>query len=214
MQKGKFIVLEGIDGVGKTAQIGRLAEYIRSLDKYNEVLTAREPTRDAREVVARLTSERDPNFNALAMAEGYVLYRNTHYLDLIGPTLKAGADVVCDRFTLSTLAYQGTQGIPLQDLIRMHRVRGLPAPDLTIYLDLSAQLAHQRMHGRGDAREKFDDIEFQERLGGKYKEIIGLSASDDDLRSLIGRVEVVDAHTSIDEIARNIAWLYGSLRTK
>ncbi len=210
--RGKFIVFEGIDGCGKSTQIDYLAKYLRAQDKYNEFLLAREPTRRATEVVRRLRGDADPNSEAMAMARGYIEDRKEHWDEVINPMLKKGINVLCDRFTLSTLAYQSTQGIDLGVLRDMHTTRGIGFPDATLYLSIPVYVAQERMRKRGDAPEKFDNPEFQERLARKYGELIRIAKVDSGLGDLVGRIEVVDATQSIDNLAKNIRDVNGSLK--
>ena len=211
MQRRKFIVFEGIDGCGKTTQIDYLARHLRGKDKYNEFFLAREPTRGATQVVRRLREDADPDSDAMVMAQGYVEDRKRHWKRLIEPALNQGAIVICDRFTLSTLAYQSNQGIQLGTLRDMHTTRGIGSPEITFYLDIPVSVAQERMRKRGDSPEKFDSPDFQIKLAERYERIISLSKEDESLRALVGKIETVSAIQSIDELAKNIRDVYDSI---
>ncbi len=213
MQRGKFVVFEGIDGSGKSTQISLLLDYLRQKDKYNEVFLGREPTRKAKEVIRRLKEDLDPDSEAMVMARGYIEDRKEHYKEIIWPLLNWGAHVICDRFTLSTLAYQ-SNGVGLGVLTQMHITEEIGTPDLTFYFDIPVATAQERMRKRLGAPEKFEKPEFQEKLAGRYENIIRLSKEDESLRDLVGRIEIVDATQSIEDLARNIREVYDLVMSK
>ena len=142
------------------------------------------------------------------MAQWYIEDRKKHWDGVIEPILKKGVHVICDRFTLSTLPYQSTQGIQLETLRDMHTIRGIGSPEVTFYLDIPVSIAQERMKRRGDAPEKFDELEFQKKLSEKYKELIRISKIDNCLRDLIRRVDIINANQPIEELARNIIRIY------
>ncbi|NKB71524.1 MAG: dTMP kinase [Candidatus Latescibacteria bacterium] len=146
MSKAVFIVFEGIDGSGTTTQSSRLAQYIRDLG--HPLVYTREPggtplAERIRELVL------DPHVEEMDFRTELLLYaasRAQHVSELIGPALKAGTPVICDRFTDSTLAYQGygrCLDLALIDQVNAVATGGLE-PDLTIYLDLSIEEARRR----------------------------------------------------------------------
>ncbi len=206
----KFVVFEGIDGSGKSTQISYLADHIRKLDKYNEVMLAREPTRKAKEVLDNLMQDTDAHSNVVNMARGYVEDRKKHWDENLKPFLDSGGFVICDRFTLSTLAYQSTQGMDLDALRKMHTLREIGSPNITFYLQIPAEKANERISLRNASKEKFEQIEFMEKLVGRYEEIIKFSRCDESLGRLLGKIEIVDATQSVEELARNICEVYDS----
>ena len=136
-KRGKFIVLEGIDGSGKSSQIKNIVEFILK-DKYNHVLVTREPYKN-REIRKLLREEQNPYTKARKLAELFVQDREEHVSDLILPALKKGMHVVSDRYKLATISYQAAQGLLMQELIDMHE--NLPVPDVTFVIDVPVEYA-------------------------------------------------------------------------
>jgi dTMP kinase len=149
---GFLLVLEGIDGVGKTTISQRLAEYCQS--RGLETVTGREPTngpwgRKLRESAqtGRLSLEEE--------LELFLKDRGEHVSQVILPALEAGKVVILDRYYLSTAAYQGARGAnPAQILERNEAFA--PTPDLALLLDLAPEDGLGRVRRRGDAPDEFE----------------------------------------------------------
>jgi dTMP kinase len=165
--RGKFIVLDGVDGCGKGTQAELLAAYIFNKSKDNHPWLTREPYRSRyyQEIRRLLKSGVDPKANALRLARLFVADRRIH-ARIILRNLQEGHPVVSDRYKYSTLAYQQAQGISLQKLIAMHR--GILVPDLTIILDVPIRIALRRIKKDIKSgkryKEVFEQKEFQEQL--------------------------------------------------
>ncbi|OGY67917.1 MAG: dTMP kinase [Candidatus Zambryskibacteria bacterium RIFCSPLOWO2_01_FULL_45_43] len=169
--RGKFIVLDGIDGAGKGYQAKRLVDYLFEKDKANHVLLTREPFRSKE--IRRLLKENDsPYQDAEKLAELFAADRREHLI-LIENVLAQGVHVVCDRYKYSTLAYQQTQGVSFDRLVAMHL--GMAVPDLVLILDLPASVACARViKDRGRAhKEVFEEEQFQSKLRQKYLDLKG-----------------------------------------
>lgn len=168
--KGKFIVLEGIDGCGKGTQARDLASYLFETDKRNHVLLTREPTgisRYGRKVRELLKAGRNPKNDGVLFTKQYVGDRWHHVELLIEPVLRYGGIVISDRYKYSTFAYQLAQGMPLKTLLRMHK--GLLVPDLTLIIDVTAAEALRRRHEMGDAKDVFERrVKFVEEVRQNY----------------------------------------------
>jgi len=154
-----LIVLEGIDGTGKSTQTRLLAEWFESRGR--EVVRSREPTdgpwgRKLRESAAdgRLSPEQE--------LELFLKDRRQHVGELIGPALAAGKDVILDRYYFSTMAYQGARGFD-PDEIRRRNEAFAPLPDHLFILDLPVDLALDRIGARGDTANEFEKRESLER---------------------------------------------------
>jgi dTMP kinase len=176
MNEGRFITLEGIEGVGKTTQVARLSAAL-SVRGIPHVVT-REPggtplAESIREVVLTAREEKLP-----PTAELLLMFaaRAVHLANHIEPNLSVGRWVICDRFTDATYAYQGggrrlPMG-PIQDLERM--VQGARRPDLTLLLDAPLEHALQRAAARNGeaAKDRFEQerAEFFERVAKVYRE--------------------------------------------
>ena len=148
--RGRFITLEGMEGVGKTTNLQFACALIDAAGF--EVRSTREPggTPLAEEIRALLLAVRDEP--VAEMTELLLMFaaRSQHLARTIEPALQAGAWVLCDRFTDATYAYQGGgRQIDLETIAALERmVHGGLQPDLTLYLDLPPEAAAARIAGR------------------------------------------------------------------
>jgi dTMP kinase len=152
MSQGLFIVIEGIDGTGKSTQSKRLAEWFRSRGR--EVVLSREPTdgpwgKKLREsaTTGRLSAEEE--------LECFLNDRREHVEMSIKPALAEGKVVILDRYYFSTMAYQGARGFDPGE-IRLRNEAFAPRPHLLLILDLSVESAHGRIGARGDTTNEFE----------------------------------------------------------
>lgn len=194
MERGKFITFEGIEGVGKSTNIGHLVSAIEAAG--HKVLVTREPggtpmAERIRDLVASHGDEAVPDVAELLLvfAARALLVNN-----VIQPALEAGTWVVCDRFTDSSRAYQGGgRGLPAADIdLLADWVHGDVTPDLTILLDAPVEIGMQRAGRRGDPdRFESEQAEFFERVRETY---LRLAASEPD------RFVVVDATQPLEAV--------------
>jgi len=171
-RRGKFITLEGVDGAGKSTHLAWIAERLRAGGR--EVVVTREPggTPLAEQLRARVLSEAmDP------VAETRLLFeaRADHVRGLIAPALARGAWVVCDRFTDSTIAYQGAgKGVEraLIDELAREVHPGLQ-PDLTLVFDASYPVSSERLAAAGRQLDRFESEgrAFFERVRAAYRQL-------------------------------------------
>lgn len=158
--RGRFIVLEGIDGSGKTTQVERLRQWLPQsglMPDGSQLVVTREPggTALGRELRRILLEEREaltPRGRAellLMMAD-----RAQHVATVIEPALAAGHWVLCDRFSGSTEAYQGYgRGLPLQEIQELQVIAtGNLKPDLVLWLFLPVDMAIERLGQRKQNR--------------------------------------------------------------
>jgi dTMP kinase len=147
---GRFLTLEGIEGVGKTTQVARLSEAL-SARAIAHVLT-REPggtplAEQIRELVLTPRTESLPD-----MAELLLMFaaRSVHLANHIEPELAAGRWVICDRFTDATYAYQGAgRGLGAERVAQLESlVQGTRRPDLTLLLDVPVSVGLRRAQAR------------------------------------------------------------------
>lgn len=179
--KGFFIVFEGADGSGKSTQIGFLAEYLKSQGL--NVLQTREPggcpvAEEIREIVL---SKDDKKMEAVTEAMLYAAARAEHVRQVIKPALEEGRLVLCDRYLLSSLAYQGygrELGVEAVRKINEPAVDGC-LPDLTVFIDIPPEYAFKRMNEQKvhDRLER-EDMSFHERV---FRGFIELSKSENVL---------------------------------
>ncbi|MEK6873569.1 MAG: dTMP kinase [Nanoarchaeota archaeon] len=205
MKRGRFIVLEGIDGSGTTTQTNLLHDYIKSLDKDNDVLTTHEPWRNE-DIKRMLTEEKDAYSSAETLARLYVFNRSRHVEGLILPNLNGGVFVISDRYHLSTYGYQYTQGVDLKVLEDLHKEYMILNPDVTILLDVGLDVALERLRKRGAPLEKFErNPDFTRKLIDNYREIAQKAKIDG---ALIGRIEILDGNKGIEEVANSIKAIF------
>ena len=155
---GRFITLEGGEGVGKSTQLRRLAEHLRGLGL--EVVETREPggTAGAEAIRALLLGGEADRWNARAETLLFAAARSDHVKRVIRPALAAGAWVLCDRYVDSSRAYQAAaSGIADADVMAAHRIGsdGL-MPDRTLLLTVPLNIAQERAARRdGDETDRF-----------------------------------------------------------
>lgn len=167
-KKGKFIVLEGIDGCGKSTHIKNIASYLFAKDKSNHILITREPTmvsKYGKKVRDLLAKQKDPEKNAELFTQLYVSDRKFHIKKMVIPAMKEGCIVVSDRYKYSTFAYQLSQGEKMENLVKTHR--GLIVPDLVIILDISEEESIKRI-GDKKGKELFEKKEFLRKVRANY----------------------------------------------
>jgi dTMP kinase len=201
---GRFLTIEGIEGVGKTTQVARLSEALRRRG-IGHVVT-REPggtplAERIRDIVLNARDEALP-----PTAELLLMFaaRAVHLTNHVEPTLRAGRWVICDRFTDATYAYQGGGRRLGTDNIRQLEamVQGTLRPDMTVLLDAPVEQALQRARQRnaGAAVDRFESerAEFFERVREAYR---ARAAAEPE------RIAVVDACESADLVAARIVKL-------
>jgi len=159
-ERGRFITVEGGEGVGKTTQLDNIRA---ALGKAGfEVVMTREPggtprAEKIREVLLATTPEPMPPLCELLLM---FAARCTHIENVIRPALARGAWVVCDRFTDATYAYQGgARGMPAEQIAMLEAaVQGSLRPDLTLLLDAPVDLALSRAKARnaGTSTDRFE----------------------------------------------------------
>lgn len=193
-----FIVIEGIDGTGKSTQVRLLAEWLRSRGR--EVITSREPTdgpwgkRARNSGVERLTAEEE--------LELFLKDRAEHVEQLIQPALEAGKVVILDRYYFSTMAYQGCRGFD-PAAIRRRNEAFAPVPDLLFILDLEVDTALSRIGARGDIANEFEKRENLE----KCREIF-LSLKDESF------VRVIDSDAPMDQVQAELRGLVAAAESR
>jgi dTMP kinase len=185
-----FITFEGIDGSGKTTQLRRVAALL------NDPVITKEPggtpTADRiRAVLLDQNSKLDPIAEVLLFAAS----RRQNVAEVIRPALETGRVVLCDRYTDSTLAFQGFGR--LLDLDRLRALNdwatGSLVPDLTLLFDIDEETGVRRARGRGGHELRFEaeDLRFYRRVREGY---LTLAVAEPK------RFIVVDAHGSEDEV--------------
>jgi dTMP kinase len=201
MNRGKFITIEGSEGVGKTTQIAALRDSLQQ--RGFEVIVTREPggtprAERIRELLLTPTDEPMPMTCELLLM---FAARATHIENLIRPALERGAWVVCDRFTDATYAYQGEgRGVRRDEIASLERfVQEELRPDLTVLLDAPIEIGAARAAARdgNGPRDRFEQErrDFFERVRNSYLE---------RARSQPGRIAVIDATADRESVRQAI----------
>ncbi|MEJ2417083.1 MAG: dTMP kinase [Exilibacterium sp.] len=171
MNRGKFITVEGTEGVGKTTNIDFIKDFL--IQRGIDLVVTREPggTPLAEEIRALLLARRTEQVDETAELLLMFAARSQHLHRVILPALERGKWVLCDRFTDATYAYQGGGRYVDQDLIAQLEslVQGDMRPDLTLILDIDVRQGLQRAVRRGDLdRFEHETVDFFERVRTVY----------------------------------------------
>lgn len=191
---GRFIVLEGIDGSGKGTQLALLAERLRATGQ--RVWLTREPTDGA---IGRLIREGLTGAAQLDEATIALLFAADRlaHIETIRQHLNAGEIVLCDRYVLSSLAYN-SQSLTLEWILQLNSEADKRLhPDLTLYFDLNEQLAMQRIDARGDAHERYETQRQLYQVREMYRMLAEVRIADN--------VVTIDAKETPERIAEQ-AW--------
>lgn len=194
--KGKFVTIEGPDGAGKTTQVKKISDYLKS--RGFKVLVTREPGgtplgEKLREVL--LTSEGEspvPEAEALI----YAASRAQLVKKVIEPALDKGFIILCDRFVDSSLAYQGwARGLGIEELARINGwfLQDI-WPDLTIVLDIDPAQSLNRLSGKKDRLEN-ETLDFHRKVREGFLKLKDLYPQ---------RIKIVDAAQNPDAIFKTI----------
>jgi dTMP kinase len=207
-----FITLEGIEGSGKTTQIGYLVEFFSKRGK--PYISTREPggTLIGRKIRSILLDPASADMDAKAELMLYMADRAQHLSALVKPSLSAGKTVICDRYFDATLAYQGfARGLDIDFIKRLHKLlfAGL-MPDLTLLLDLPPAVGLRRAWKQlnsgkrvgGESRFEEETLAFHERVRAGY---LGLARLEPD------RIRVIDATRNENRVREEIGEILSSL---
>ncbi|WP_243438536.1 dTMP kinase [Fundidesulfovibrio soli] len=196
-----FVTFEGVEGSGKSTQIGLVRQWLASLGR--EALVTRQPGGCALGLELRriLLDARNTHLDSTAELFMYLADRAQHVAEVIRPALDAGRDVLCDRYHDSTVAYQGFgRGLDVERLVALGRMAtGGLAPHATILLDLPPETGLTRARGRNQAvgasqsEGRFEalELDFHQRVREGFLELA---------RREPGRFAVVHAAGSPEDV--------------
>jgi len=185
--RGFFIVLEGIDGAGKTTIAYKLIEYLER--KGFEAIYTYEPY-DSLYVKALKTQYNDIR-DAYLDALTYAADRLVHLKIVILPSLMKGAMVVCDRYYYSSVAYQTAQGASMDWVLEINRYA--LKPDLAIYLDVDPETGLMRRRELYSRFPEYESLEFLSRVREVYLKLV-------EQNQLI----YIDARRSFEEVYKSV----------
>ncbi len=195
MSQGLFVTFEGADGCGKTTQQMLAADYLEN--KGYEVLITREPGAKGlgeklREILLNYHGSVSERCESLL----FLADRAQHVDNMILPAVEKGQIVLCDRYTDSTVAYQGYGR--QQNLVRINKLNDFATnflkPDLTFVFDIDVETSMQRV-GKEKDRLESEGKEFHNRVRNGYLEIAKQEPE---------RIKVIDASMSIEEIHEEV----------
>jgi dTMP kinase len=202
-----FVTVEGLDGSGKSTQLQFVSRWLRQRGVAHRVTQEPGGTPLGESIRAVFLDLREEWTTVDGTVEALMIFasRRQHLLEVIDPTLATGEHVLCDRFTDSTVAYQGYgRGASLEMLRRIDELAtGSRVPDRTLVFDLSAELARERGHSPGRQSEPggvdrldAEGLDFYERVRQGYLDLAAAAP---------GRITVIDSSGSIEETRRQVA---------
>ena len=204
MNKGKFIVFEGIDASGKSTQIRMLEHYLK--EKGVPVYLTREPTDSPFGALAHqcMTGRIDSDEKAIAavMAADRLdhIYNKTNgLLDKIN----AGVTVISDRYYFSSYAYQGAH-LDMDWVIELNRLSAEALrPDVNIFIDIDAQTSMNRLQGRGDL-ERYEKLDKQLKVREQYFAAFDRMKNEENVQIVQSEKEPVQTQANIRKIVDEI----------
>lgn len=196
MKKGLFIVFEGPDGAGKTTILEKVHNELKS--RGVKCISTREPggiviSEKIRNIIL---DKENITMDGRTEALLYAAARRQHLVEKVIPALEEGTMVLCDRFVLSSLAYQGfARGIGIDEVMSINEfaIDGY-MPDMTIYFDINPEAAMKRIMSNSDReinRLDLESINFHNKVQEGYKKIIS---------SYGYNIKEVDGEKSVDEV--------------
>lgn len=191
--RGRFVVVEGLDGAGTTTQAERLAAVLREHAGVAVELT-KEPTNGPLGAVLRQAIEGRVRLDPVALALAFAADRADHLFNPVNgieTQLAAGRWVVCDRYVLSSLAYN-RGGVLAREWVAELNRHAL-APDLTVFVDVDPEVCLERIGGRSSAEELFHSREQLVAVDRNYRDLIAAG-------HVHGPLATVDGAGSIDAI--------------
>ena len=182
---GVLIVFEGTDGTGKSTQLSLLANYLQN-NNY-PVVTTREPTEGKYgQQIRQLYLQRD-SCTPKEELELFLADRKEHVNNVINPSLASGKIVLCDRYFLSTVAYQGANGFDTDKLISLNDFA--PAPDIALLFQAPLDTSLKRItNGRGEKLNDFEQIENLQKVAAIFESLS------------MPCIKKINAHASIDDV--------------
>jgi dTMP kinase len=188
----RFIVLEGLDGAGTTTQAARLHEYLTS--RGPGCFLTREPTDGSIGAFTRglLTGDHSPTPSQRVLGLLFAADRLAHGVE-IERELAAGRDVVCDRYILSSMAYQTLDPAITADWV-IEANRGCAAPHLTFFLDVPVDVCLERISARSADRTIYERRDRLETIHANYRRLVP------QYEQYYGRLVTIDGVKGPDEV--------------
>jgi dTMP kinase len=190
VNRGRLIVFEGVDGSGKSTQVRLLAEQLRQ-SRVAHVVT-KEPTDGVWGRKIRAMARSGELIAPEEELRWFLEDRREHVATVLRPGVEAGQVVLSDRYTLSTVAYQGARGFDPQQLLAQAEAE-FPLPDLALIFELDPDTGLSRTRARGDAAEPaFEEAAFLARVAAVFRSLD---------RPYLARI---DASGPVENVARRV----------
>ncbi|MDP2712377.1 MAG: dTMP kinase [Solirubrobacteraceae bacterium] len=194
--RGRFVVFEGLDGSGTTTQVARLGERLSELGRSVEL--TKEPSNGPLGAVLRQAIEGRLRLDPTAMALAFAADRADHLFNehngIVG-LLERGHWVLCDRYVLSSLAYQPSEQIGADWLEEANAFA--IAPDMTVFVDVDVATCMQRISARSAADELFHQDDHLARVRANYHRVLSDGPA-------LGELLVVDGSGPIEDVEEEI----------
>jgi dTMP kinase len=206
MKKGKFIVIEGLDGSGKGTQAALLADLMKQEGR--SVCMTAEPTNSVtggllRDALGGFVCRDAYEMSALFLLDR--IFHNTNPINGIRQYLEKGTDVICDRYYYSSFAYQGIDA-DLQWVMDMNlNCREVLRPDVCIFLDISPEVGDRRISDNRLEREIYEDQRTQQRIRQRFYEVFDLLKDREN-------IQIVDASRTVKEVSADIYKIYQNIK--
>ena len=203
--KNQFIVIEGLDGAGKTTQIRLLREALE--EKGVRVHVSTEPTEYESGKALRRVLSGEEKKSVCEIATMFTLDRiahNVHPTEGIEALLESGVDVICDRYYYSSLANQGSS--TSYEWVKSLNLDcpEIRRPDICIFLDLTPEQSLERISKGRESVEIYENLETLTKVRNKFLSVINDLSSTDNIR-------IIDGYRAPDEVAKDIAEIVGKL---
>ena len=199
MKNSLFIVIEGIDGSGKSEIVKMLHNYLFSRSKKYRILTTREPTNGTygSRIRQMLRDEKDPKSSKSRLMELFIKDRDEHLNKSILPFLSNSSEqevniVICDRYYYSTIAFQGAQGLDIKGIIAENKK--FTKPDIAFILDVEPSIALERIKSR--EKEKFEQLSFMKNIRENFLRLPQL---------LDDNIKIIDSSKVLNEVFDDVA---------
>lgn len=190
MNRGRLVVFEGVDGSGKSTQLGLLADALRT--RGTPILVTKEPTDGPWGRRIRAMARSGDRVAREEELRWFLEDRREHVANELVPALAAGRIILCDRYYLSTVAYQGARGFDPAELLADAEAE-FPAPDLALVFEVDPVAGLARVAARGGIAEPaFEEAGFLAEVGAVF------AALD---RPYLARI---DATGDVESVARAV----------
>lgn len=173
MKKSKFIVMEGIDGSGKTTLSSMVINTL--IERKFPIVKFSEPTNFEKGMKIRMFLQKEISLTREQQIELFLEDRKDSLNKNVFPNLSAGNSVLLDRYFYSMAAYQSDEILTPESIIEMNLQKGYPIPDLVIYLDINPEISLARTRRR-NINEHFENLETLKKVRQAYEKVIPKTA--------------------------------------